>query len=430
MVENQESFGVGRNTFKSALEKAFGNAKRGTEKVVKSVYEQYKDRVKQQTQPKETKTYITPTKEERRQDREERTSQGIGGYNFPKVSSADANRFSEAARGYYVDDRYKTDYAPYGRNKLGTPYRADGSIIGFAGAGDRYKELYGQEGYDPTGQSDPRKYEDTLYVGDPTQQGWSTTSGLTDPQGAQADVEYFNKYGVRRGGDTGGSYSGSGSYGGGGSYGGTGMSTLDQYMQAIGDQASSLQRQQEELARQAREMNIGSLGQASSEALRQAYIRKMQEERALPEQLQALGISGGAAESTAAGIQSAYGQNVSNIERQRLQELADIEKAYSQNQANIGRDYSQTMMSQYASALPQYLQQQREEQQAQREAQQAELDRQNKLAMAQLAAQQRAQKQTTETSTKMSDQQKAYLDLMKQGYTDEQIDDIFAKMGW
>ena len=123
MVENQESFGGGRNTLKSALGKAFGSAKRGTEKVVKSVFEQYKDRVKQQTQPKETKTYIAPTREERRQDREERTSQsqGTGGYNFPKVSSADANRFSEAARGYYVDDRYKTDFI-FGEAGFGFDY--------------------------------------------------------------------------------------------------------------------------------------------------------------------------------------------------------------------------------------------------------------------------------------------------------------------
>ena len=55
---------------------------------------------------------------------------------------------------YYVNEDKFTDYAPYGRNKNGTPFNKDGRPIG-GGAFDK-------TGFDSTGKSDLRRYEDTI----------------------------------------------------------------------------------------------------------------------------------------------------------------------------------------------------------------------------------------------------------------------------
>lgn len=89
---------------------------------------------------------------------------------------------------YYVDDALVSDYAPYGRDSNGTPYRADGTLLGSAnnrGTG---------EGYDPTGKSDPRNFKDTLKPGNNYHKSWASHSPSFDPDGYEKDSKMFNDY--------------------------------------------------------------------------------------------------------------------------------------------------------------------------------------------------------------------------------------------
>lgn len=152
--------------------------------------------------------------------------------------------------------------------------------------------------------------------------------------------------------------------------------------QQAAEQAAAARRQAAETAYQTGVGQVSSaygagkesLQQQSEKDLQQAYIRRMQEERALPQQLQALGISGGGTESALAGLRATYGTNraavqeaamgeLGRLERERASQLAELENIRAQNLAAadieqaqlIGQarsDLAQKLASQYASATP------------------------------------------------------------------------------
>lgn len=108
---------------------------------------------------------------------------------------------------------------------------------------------------------------------------------------------------------------------------------------------------------------VNNLNNATADAQRQAYIKRMQDEKAMPQQLQAMGISGGATESTLAGIKTAYGNNRAEIEKARLNELGQLEQeklnaiaAAEADMANAeiaaNRDYTNGLIQSYASFIP------------------------------------------------------------------------------
>jgi hypothetical protein len=93
------------------------------------------------------------------------------------------------------------------------------------------------------------------------------------------------------------------------------------------------------------------LNQDANEALREAYIDSMLNQKALNQQLLGQGITGGAAESVLARAYNNYGNNRNAIERNRMDRLTsllnnyqgtlgDIENAYLAGMSDADSDYS------------------------------------------------------------------------------------------
>lgn len=101
------------------------------------------------------------------------------------------------------------------------------------------------------------------------------------------------------------------------------------------------QRRLEEMEAQIREQNRlaveqgtnrlnaqkSNINQAADENARQAYIQYMQSQKALPQQLASQGASGGATETAALGLQTAYQNNVNAINQNKANRLQEIDNA-------------------------------------------------------------------------------------------------------
>lgn len=75
------------------------------------------------------------------------------------------------------------------------------------------------------------------------------------------------------------------------------------------------------------------LNTQANDASRQAYIQYMQSKKALPEQLSAVGINGGAAESSLLGLEGSYGNNLNSIESAKNKGIAELEAQYESGAA-------------------------------------------------------------------------------------------------
>lgn len=75
------------------------------------------------------------------------------------------------------------------------------------------------------------------------------------------------------------------------------------------------------------------LNTQANDASRQAYIQYMQSKKALPEQLSAVGINGGAAESSILGLEGSYGNNLNSIESAKNKGIAELEAQYESGAA-------------------------------------------------------------------------------------------------
>lgn len=108
--------------------------------------------------------------------------------------------------------------------------------------------------------------------------------------------------------------------------------------------------------------SLGNLNDAKESSLRQAYIKHMQEQKALPQQMQAYGLSGGATETNLANMKNVYGTNRTNImneamaqqrmiEQDRANAIANAEADAANYEANAIREYNNGLLNVYASAL-------------------------------------------------------------------------------
>lgn len=134
-----------------------------------------------------------------------------------------------------------------------------------------------------------------------------------------------------------GSGSGSGSSGG----------ARSAYARAIDEQNRLLLEQQELAEKQRRaamEATIKANNKAANKSLREAYIANMLSKRNLPQQLKAIGVSGGASETTLADIENTYMNNRFGIEEQRNEANARARAAYD---AGVAGDYSQYLAKAY-----------------------------------------------------------------------------------
>ena len=82
-----------------------------------------------------------------------------------------------------------------------------------------------------------------------------------------------------------------------------------------------------------------SIASDAEGALRQAYINNMLSQRNLGQQMSALGLSGGAAESTLASMLNNYGNARNNIDTTRNKNLANLQSNYNTNTAQARQAY-------------------------------------------------------------------------------------------
>ena len=108
--------------------------------------------------------------------------------------------------------------------------------------------------------------------------------------------------------------------------------------------------------------SLANLNDATNSSLRQAYIKHMQEQKALPQQMQAYGINGGATETTLANMKNVYGTNRANIQQENLVQqrlieqdranaIANAEADAADYEASAVREYNDGLLNLYASAL-------------------------------------------------------------------------------
>lgn len=116
----------------------------------------------------------------------------------------------------------------------------------------------------------------------------------------------------------------------------------DSYMD-VQEEQNRLASEREELARQLYENQVrqgtdrlnaqrDNVNRTYDDASRQAYISYMQNQRAIPGQLANAGITGGAAESTMLGAQTAYQDSVGSIGVAKQKAMQDIDMAVTELQ--------------------------------------------------------------------------------------------------
>ena len=85
------------------------------------------------------------------------------------------------------------------------------------------------------------------------------------------------------------------------------------------------------------------MNKQADNAQQQAYINYMMSKRDLPQQLTAQGISGGAAESTMAGLYNNYGNSRNTIDSGRNDSLADLLAGYNSDKATAQQNYNSAL---------------------------------------------------------------------------------------
>lgn len=114
------------------------------------------------------------------------------------------------------------------------------------------------------------------------------------------------------------------------------------YASAVDQQNNLLKQQQELMERQRRramEATVNANNQAADNSLKEAYIANMLAKRNLPQQLKAVGVSGGASETTLADIQNTYMNNRFGIEANRNDANRQARLAYDNGVLGDYSDY-------------------------------------------------------------------------------------------
>ena len=85
------------------------------------------------------------------------------------------------------------------------------------------------------------------------------------------------------------------------------------------------------------------IAQDRENALREAYVNRMMSQKNLPQQLNAAGLNGGAAESAVAQLLNNYGNARNSIETQSMNDLANLLNQYQNNANSAGQQYAQAL---------------------------------------------------------------------------------------
>lgn len=84
----------------------------------------------------------------------------------------------------------------------------------------------------------------------------------------------------------------------------------------------------------------GNIMSDAEQSLKEAYINRMLSEKNLAQRMSAQGLSGGATESTMAGMYNNYGNARNNINTQQNRSLSDLENNYNDNLAQAMQAYN------------------------------------------------------------------------------------------
>lgn len=141
-------------------------------------------------------------------------------------------------------------------------------------------------------------------------------------------------------------------YGGGYSSGGgesesSGIDELLARISAAYDNAASLLKgnydSQVGTLRSAKKKSTRELNVDSEQALREAYITKMQNQRDLNQRLASMGLNGGSTETTMARLANNYGNSRTQVNNTRNRSLAGINQTYSEQLAAALQAYNSAM---------------------------------------------------------------------------------------
>lgn len=157
------------------------------------------------------------------------------------------------------------------------------------------------------------------------------TTGTRKPSGASS--------GASGGGSSTGSSGGSK---GGSSYAQPQPDPYEAYRRAL-EELEARQRAAREQAYQAAARqqkndlaySTGQVNTAADRALQEAYINRMMTLRNLPQTMAAQGLTGGAAESTMAGLYNSYSDARNELEAERLAQISALQQAYNNNMAQL-----------------------------------------------------------------------------------------------
>lgn len=151
----------------------------------------------------------------------------------------------------------------------------------------------------------------------------------------------------------------------------------EEYQSQLKDFQSSQQNlleRQYAAALEAAKLNLDSqktqVNQQYDDLARQLYIQRRQQEMMLPEQMAAMGYTGGITESSALGLQTSYADALRQGETQRINTIASLEQAIRQAELEGNRELAaqlstlaQSTMGMYGDALAQIQQQANQNQQ-------------------------------------------------------------------
>ncbi len=110
--------------------------------------------------------------------------------------------------------------------------------------------------------------------------------------------------------------------------------------------AAAAQRQNYEYAQ-------GQLDSTTDRALQEAYVNKMLTLRDLSQQMAGQGLSGGASETSLAGLYNNYGNARNELETERQQQMAALLNAYQNNMAKLEAERASGVARELASLTPQ-----------------------------------------------------------------------------
>lgn len=272
---------------------------------------------------------------------------------------ADANNAANQARNYfgYAAENATADINNTIRNgsPTGTMSGSGGSSNGWTSGGTHQSvSVSSPSGYQSSSSSRPYAtddYGDTDYsvlLNDAMSSGanWQTVQRLLDQRNQKADQKGYNQYKYDSVWQSANNYINSAKN----------QEQIDQINAYYNQIATQQQAAQQAAVNQVVNQLSGQKGdieQSYDDLYRQLYIDRRMAEKNLPQQLAAMGISGGLSESTLLGTQTAYTDALRHGEQEKLGALSDIDQAISDarltGDINIANQAAQLAMNRLQS---------------------------------------------------------------------------------